>query len=107
MSKATKSIESDPIDSRMTLATVYKHAPGEMNLTDDAIKLLQSVIADQEKLPMQIVFALAYKDLSYVHEQLGEYKLAIEARAKGAKIFPDDVYFQDESAKLAQCNNCQ
>lgn len=86
----------------MTIATLYKHAPGEMKLTEDAIELLEEVIEDQEKQPIRKEYAMAYKDLSYVYEQLGEYEQAVEIRSKGATLFPDDVYFQDEPAKLAQ-----
>lgn len=68
----------------------------------NAIDLLEKVIADQEKLPMQNVFALAYRDLSYLHEQLGEYDLAIQVRTRGAKLFPNDPYFHQEKVMVSK-----
>ena len=82
--------------SRMTLATLYKHAPGEMKLTDDAIDVLEEVIADQEVSVLKTEYSQAYKDLSYVHEQLGQYDDAVAARSRGAKWFPNDAYFKDD-----------
>ena len=98
-----RALKIDPTHwrARMTLATVYKHAPGEMNLMEDAVELLEDVIADQETQIQKVEFAHAYKDLSYVHEQLGEYELALHVRFRGAKQFPKDPYFLDDPALLS------
>ena len=82
--------------ANMTLATLYKHAPGEMNLTDDALDILEEVITRiKSKAHCKEQYAQAYKDLSYVYEQLGQYDEAITARRRGLKMFPDEPYFQE------------
>ena len=90
-------LDSNNWRAQMTIATLYKHAPGEMKLTDDAIDILEKVIADQEQSDVQNEYSQAYKDLSYVYEQLGEYDKAVLARNRGAEFFPDEPYFKDVS----------
>ena len=80
--------------ARMGKARLFKHAPSEMKLGDDAIDILEDLIAWQEKQDQQHVgYELAYKDLSYMHEQVGEYELAAQVRLNARNYFKNDAYF--------------
>ena len=50
---------------------------------------------------LQKHYTHAYKDLSYVHEQLGRYDEAITVRRRGLKMFPEEPYFQGPNMVLS------